>query len=248
MRTIKIAPKNLGNPFSLPQRGTEDSAGYDLIAREVEIDTTHKILTVKYNVKLEIPKGFFGLLVPRSSIYKRGLIQANGVGIIDSDYRGELMQKFKFETNFFGSIKSDLYGVGERSGQLLILPYEAINYVTGDVDDTSRGEGGFGSTDKEFSKPYDIEPETMEDVEDGPDAQDVLESLAETMAIEDHMRESGNFEVIGEIEDGGVRTPSGDLMSLDEVRERYFPKTEADESMDTSNESDSDSSSDIDED
>jgi dUTP pyrophosphatase len=90
----------------------------------------------------EIPEGYVGLVFPRSSICKQDLILSNCVGVIDSGYRGEVMLKFKTTENF-----ARLYEVGDRIGQIIIMPYPQItlNEVE-ELSETERGNGGYGST------------------------------------------------------------------------------------------------------
>lgn len=149
---INFAQLSKDKPWGYPQIMSSGAAGYDLTATEVEVDHHNDILTIKYNIAVEIPEKFMGMLVPRSSVYKRNLIQCNSVGIIDSDYRGEIMQKFYFQRNFWGKIISDLYEAGDRTGQLLILPVPEVQWrLCNSLEDTSRGKGGFGSTDTQGS-------------------------------------------------------------------------------------------------
>ena len=92
---------------------------------------------------MEIPKGYVGLVFPRSSIRNQDLILSNCVGVIDSGYRGELQATFK-KTNGLDSLK---YKVGERGAQIVILPYPQIRMIeSNELSNTERGEGGFGST------------------------------------------------------------------------------------------------------
>ena len=96
----------------------------------------------------EIPKGYVGLVFPRSSIRKTDLSLTNCVGVIDSGYRGEIQATFK---KIFG--KNDVrldeldYNVGDRIAQIMIIPYPSVTFVEVDeLSQTDRGEGGFGST------------------------------------------------------------------------------------------------------
>jgi dUTP pyrophosphatase len=94
-------------------------------------------------VALEIPKGFVGLVFPRSSIRKTALQLSNSVGVIDSGYRGELQATFN---KLFGGA-STTYEVGDRVAQIMIIPHPPIEFEEADtLSDTERGEGGFGST------------------------------------------------------------------------------------------------------
>ena len=90
---------------------------------------------------MEIPEGHVGLLYPRSSISKTSCSLRNAVGVIDSGYRGEIMLKFSCSTNL------NIYNVGDRVAQLIIMPYPQVQFEeVEELSDTDRGEGGFGST------------------------------------------------------------------------------------------------------
>jgi dUTP pyrophosphatase len=94
---------------------------------------------------MEIPLGYVGLLFPRSSVRNYELALSNCVGVVDSGYRGEI----QFTFNKTGGVPSKKYEVGERVGQMIILPYPEIELVELDILSSSeRGEGGFGSSGK----------------------------------------------------------------------------------------------------
>jgi len=111
-------------------------------------------------ISIEIPKWYVGLLFPRSSISKKTLSLANAVGVVDSGYRGELIFKFKptpqFENNMnpMNFEKEDMvydasYEIGDRIGQIIILPYPQIEFEeVSELDESERGIDGFGSTGK----------------------------------------------------------------------------------------------------
>jgi dUTP pyrophosphatase len=125
----------------MPIYGTEGSAGADLTAHSKTLDPTGY---VEYGtgLKMEIPPGHVGLLYPRSSISKTELRMCNSVGVIDSDYRGEIKVRFRWT----GS--SRLYEIGDRICQIMIVPYPKIRYTeVVQLTETVRGGGGFGSTD-----------------------------------------------------------------------------------------------------
>jgi dUTP pyrophosphatase len=91
---------------------------------------------------VEIPEGYVGLIFPRSSISKTAHSLRNSVGVIDSGYRGELI--FKFDIN---TLNSPVYEVGDRIGQIMILPYPQIEFEEAwELSKTERGKGGYGST------------------------------------------------------------------------------------------------------
>jgi dUTP pyrophosphatase len=94
-------------------------------------------------IAIEIPEGYVGLMFPRSSISKTKQILSNHVGVIDSGFRGEI--RFRFKKLAWDN--GDLYDVGDKIGQLVIMPIPAIELVEVDeLSDSERGEGGFGST------------------------------------------------------------------------------------------------------
>ena len=127
-----------------PSYAKDGDAGMDLVATEILSNTTFDV-TYGTGIALEVPKGFVGLVFPRSSVRKYDLTLSNSVGVIDSGYRGELQVTFK-KTNGLDSLK---YNVGDRIAQIMILPYPKINFKKVDnLSDSERGEGGFGSTGK----------------------------------------------------------------------------------------------------
>jgi dUTP pyrophosphatase len=135
------------NPYDavIPTQATTGSAAYDLVATSSLYDKRTQILTVGFGLALELPEDYCALLLARSSISKRGLVLSNGVGLIDSDYRGELLAKFHAVTEEFYP-----YHVGDTCAQLLFLPIPKIKLQEVDeLSDTVRGAGGFGSTDVE---------------------------------------------------------------------------------------------------
>jgi dUTP pyrophosphatase len=128
-----------------PIRATTGSNAFDLTCVHDEFNSHLEQYTCFTGVAVEIPTGYTGLLIARSSIAKRGLMLVNGVGLIDSDYRGELIAKF---TILPGEIEQP-YEIGERCCQLLIIP--APNFIfkeASELTDTTRGIGGFGSTNE----------------------------------------------------------------------------------------------------
>lgn len=123
----------------IPKYSMKGDAGLDLTAVSVEVlDYEH----YKYNIGLsmEIPEGYVGLLFPRSSCYKKRQILSNAVGVIDSGYRGEI------SLVMIGTSQSN-YIVGDRVGQLIIIPYPEIEFEEVDeLEETNRGTGSYGST------------------------------------------------------------------------------------------------------
>lgn len=136
---MKIKIKKLHPDAIIPKYAKLGDAGLDLTAVDVVADGS--TMTYKTGLAVEIPPWHVGLLFPRSSVYKTGQSLTNCVGVIDSGYRGELMMKFTL------SPYAKEYQIGDRVGQLLIVPYPRIDFV--EVDEltaTERGEGGYGST------------------------------------------------------------------------------------------------------
>ena len=117
-------------------------------------------VTYGTGLAFEIPEGYVGLIFPRSSVSKQNITLSNCVGVVDSGYRGEVILKFKPLIGVFNNVdikhkyavwanRTNYYKVGERVGQMIILPYPNINLVEVDeLTSTQRGEGGFGSTGK----------------------------------------------------------------------------------------------------
>jgi len=129
----------------LPQLATDGAAGYDLTAVSVEATSDGRI-KIKFGIATAIPKGYVGLLFPRSSISKRNLMQANSVGVIDSDYRGEIMQILRYPDQ---QALINNYKAGERTAQLVVVPIKTTQpRFVKQLSTTKRGEGGFGSTGK----------------------------------------------------------------------------------------------------
>lgn len=138
--TVKI--KKLSEDAVIPSYSKSGDAGMDLTITK-EIENTSFSVTYGFGIALEIPRGYVGLVFPRSSIRNQELILSNSVGVIDSGYRGEIQATFK-KTNGLDSLK---YKVGERGAQIVIMPYPNIELIEfKDLGSTERGSDGFGST------------------------------------------------------------------------------------------------------
>ena len=131
----------------MPRRATAESAGLDLSAAidaPVEI-RQGKITPIPTGVAIQLDPGYVCLLFGRSGLgVKRGILPANAVGVVDSDYRGELMVHLT-------CIKDETYTVqpGERIAQMVILPVSMAEPVqVEELEESARGTGGFGSTGK----------------------------------------------------------------------------------------------------
>ena len=125
-----------------PTRAHAHDAGADLRASEYHSIGSGQFVTVPTGVRASIPEGYFGLLAARSSLFGRGLLMANGVGIIDSGYTGEIKVPL-FNTGNLPNIVM----AGERIAQLIIVPCELPTFRRVEaLEETERGKGGFGST------------------------------------------------------------------------------------------------------
>ena len=141
--------KRLTETAILPTFGDPDAAGCDLYAdlngENSIIVRPESLVAISTGIACEFPEGYFGMVVPRSSVgTKRGLVLANTVGIIDNSYRGDIMMIFRNASDDTQEIHH-----GERLAQMILLPY--VKYSIEDTDtlsETERGEGGFGSTGK----------------------------------------------------------------------------------------------------
>jgi dUTP pyrophosphatase len=142
---MEIKIKRLTATATIPTRESSSAAGYDLYADIAEPVTVPPHGTVKINTGLamEIPDGYFGGIAARSGLAaKEGLRPANCYGIIDSDYRGEIIVALHNDTDVPREITPQ-----ERIGQIIIQPYLKVDFCeTEELSDTARGSGGFGST------------------------------------------------------------------------------------------------------
>jgi dUTP pyrophosphatase len=135
--------KKLHADAQLPVKGSEHAACYDVYATSIEVNQ-NSIATYGLGFATEIPYGWRGVIVPRSNISKHPWVLANSVGIVDSDYRGEWMVKFKCVSD---EVKALPYAVGDRVAQIYFEKNVDVAFAeVEELDQTVRGEGGFGST------------------------------------------------------------------------------------------------------
>ncbi len=144
---IKVNIQKLHPQAKLPTYGSEHAAGADLCAlldAPTDIPAGATVL-IRTGLAAEIPEGYAGLIYARSGLAsKRGLAPANKVGVVDADYRGEIMVALHNHSATTQSIEP-----GERIAQLVITPFLAVDFCeTDSLSDTVRGTGGFGSTGK----------------------------------------------------------------------------------------------------
>lgn len=160
---MEVKVKKLHPDAVMPTYAKSGDAGLDLTAVTRFFDVDGNVV-YGTGLAFEIPQGYVGLVFPRSSLSKKDLSLANSVGVIDSGYRGEVTFKFRPNGRFYGREEvsdnydltcfvdkedSRIYDIGERIGQIIILPYPQIAFVETDkLSATDRGEGGYGSTGK----------------------------------------------------------------------------------------------------
>lgn len=145
MEKLQIKIKKLDGAAILPTYGTPFSAGadlYALCAQSIVIQPGQTVL-IHTGLAFEIPEGYGGFVFARSGLAtKKGLAPANKVGVIDSDYRGELMIPLHNGSDVAAVIEH-----GDRVAQLVFLPCPQADFTTVDVlSDSIRSDGGFGST------------------------------------------------------------------------------------------------------
>lgn len=160
---LKVKIKKVHPNAVIPKYAKEGDAGLDLTATSMSYDEYGNIC-YGTGLAFEIPKGYVGLIFPRSSICKEQMLLSNSVGVIDSGYRGEVSFKFKpsMALDENQCVKTDkdrlwsvairqnnIYGVGDRIGQMIIMPYPQIEFEeVEELSETERGEGGYGSSGK----------------------------------------------------------------------------------------------------
>lgn len=154
---MQVKIKKLNENAVIPSYAKHGDAGMDITAISKSYDEYGNVV-YGTGLAFEIPQGYVGLLFPRSSNTKKDLILGNSVGVIDTGYRGEVVFKFKpsiiytmdDDVDFVGVPYHSLgnYEVGDRIGQIIIMPYPKVNFIEVDeLSDSDRGIGGFGSTD-----------------------------------------------------------------------------------------------------
>jgi len=142
---MEINIKKLTDTATLPSRGSEYAAGYDLYAdvQEKLVIKPHTTVKVGTGLAMEIPAGYFGGIFARSGLAtKEGLRPANCVGVVDADYRGEIIVALHNDSDEVRTIVPQ-----ERIAQIVILPFLGVTFnEVSELSETVRGAGGFGST------------------------------------------------------------------------------------------------------
>lgn len=146
---LNVKIKKLVPEAVIPIYAKPGDAGMDLTATSSTFDKDGNVI-YGTGLSMEIPKGYVGLLFPRSSVANKEITLTNSVGVIDSGYRGEIMLKYKPLPTFGSRDKKngpDIYNIGDRIGQIIIIPYPQVEFIeTDELSSTERGENGFGST------------------------------------------------------------------------------------------------------
>ena len=141
---MKVNFKKLNEKATTPKYGSEFSAGADLYSCDGDIKIAPgETKLIHTGIAVEIPEGLVGLIYARSGLAtKKGLAPANKVGVIDSDYRGEVMVALHNHSSEIQTVSA-----GDRVAQMVIAPFIKAEYSeVSELSDTVRGEGGFGST------------------------------------------------------------------------------------------------------
>lgn len=148
---MNIKFKRLSENAIAPVKAHATDAGFDLTCSSIttEINERGQLIIVYHTgIAVEIPEGYFGALVPRSSIATKTLMLTNSLGTIDAGYRGEIMAKMKATTDVIPAV----YKEGDRFAQLLILPVPEVQFEEAEeLSESDRGESGYGSTGNESS-------------------------------------------------------------------------------------------------
>ena len=145
--------KKLRDDAIIPTYAHDTDAGMDIVATS-KTEDEHGNIVYGTGLAFEIPKGYVGLLFPRSSNATHSLLLSNCVGVVDSGYRGEVSAKFRKDyqyKNGFGLVHdvSTEYEVGHKVAQLIILPYPKVEMMESEeLSSSERGAGGYGSTGK----------------------------------------------------------------------------------------------------
>lgn len=160
--TIKI--KKLVPEAVTPEYAKHGDAGLDLVATSLRMDE-YGNAHYGTGISIELPEGYMGLIFPRSSIAKKNQMLTNHVGVVDSGYRGEITFKFKptelYLDNYISGtlvekvkdnqsevVGETMYAIGDKIGQIIIIPYPKIELLeVNELSESERGTGSYGSSD-----------------------------------------------------------------------------------------------------
>lgn len=156
---LNVRIKKLSDKAVIPTYAHDGDAGMDLTAVSYEYNKEYDYWEYKTDLAMELPKGYFAFILLRSSNSKKDVYLCNGIGLCDSIYTGNYTLRFKYrdKTNkfinaikkLFGKEQKPPYEIGNRIGQIIILPYPHINFqIVDELTKTERGDGGYGSTGK----------------------------------------------------------------------------------------------------
>ena len=149
---MNIKVKKINEKAKLPTRGSEQAAGYDLYScfpdefgSERLVIQPNETVKIDTGLQMELPDGYFGGIFARSGLaIKQGLRPSNCCGVIDSDFRGNIIVAIHNDSDY----EQRIYD-GDRIAQLILLPYQTMEFEeVNELSDTDRGSGGFGSTGK----------------------------------------------------------------------------------------------------
>jgi dUTP pyrophosphatase len=153
---IKVLVKKMHPDSKLPTYSKPGDAAMDVYAHSVKSAENNKDPYMEYDtgIAVKIPEGYVGLIFPRSSISKTPYMLANGVGVVDSGYTGSIKLRYKLDATLIehgslGNVEVEYYDIGDRIGQLMILPFPTVELEeVKELPSTERGDGGFGSSGK----------------------------------------------------------------------------------------------------
>ncbi len=135
---MKIKVKKLNSNAKIPSYAKVGDAGMDVYSTSIEL--TDKYIEYGTGLAFEVPEGYVMLVFSRSSVTNKDLILKNSVGVLDSGYRGELKLRFKKDGE-------NVYDIGERIGQVIVMPYPKVEVEeVEELAESERSEGGFGSS------------------------------------------------------------------------------------------------------
>ncbi len=161
---MKVRIKKLSPNARIPKKAHASDAGFDLYATSFRYDKEEGNLVYGTGLAFEIPEGYVGYIFSRSSISRHDMMMTNAVSVIDAGFRGEVTLKFKIPARVYSYspkrtmapiytpernqyADSRIYEVGERIGQLIIMPIPGIEFQESDeLSDSERGTGGYGSS------------------------------------------------------------------------------------------------------
>lgn len=149
MEAVRIPFKRTHKDTPIPVPATDGAIAVDLVAVDAKVNYEKGYIQYATGLHIAVPEGYGAFLFPRSSISKTPHSLANSVGVIDQDYTGELLVRMRF--NEYNCLENgdDVYKIGDRICQLVIMPVPKVVYDEVDeLDETTRGSGGFGSTGK----------------------------------------------------------------------------------------------------